>query len=347
MKKVIFVISIMVLVAGICFSQTGRDFTTAINGSRNGVIITGYRGSVTHVDIPAEIEGLPVTEISRRAFRRNNNIVSITIPGTATIIGAEAFAGCRSLTSVTMPNSVTEIGESLFEGSGRITNVILSESLTSIPTGTFKDCSSLVSVNIPSSVRSFGESVLEGCESLVSITLPPAIRVIPARMFYGATRLAEVNLNEGLTRRGEMAFVDTKGLVRLNLPNSLTHIDDVAFMNSGLTEIIFPNSMLRIGAVSFSGSNVGKVQFPNHNNFTLGALAFAGCRNLTSVTIPENVTNIIFEQGITVRQHGAITDAIGLVARPTLQNAGSFFRGGRLDLASQAALMRVGYRWDF
>jgi hypothetical protein len=54
----------------------------------------------------------PVTSIEERAFA-DNQLTSVTIPGSVTSIGSQAFSG-HIFTSVTIPNSVTSIGSSAF-----------------------------------------------------------------------------------------------------------------------------------------------------------------------------------------------------------------------------------------
>lgn len=55
------------------------------------------------LEIPAEIEGLPVTSIGDKAFFGCTRLTSITIPDSVTSIGDGAFVDCSSLTSVTIP----------------------------------------------------------------------------------------------------------------------------------------------------------------------------------------------------------------------------------------------------
>ena len=66
------------------------------------------------VEIPAEIDGLPVTTIENYAFSGCTSLTSVTIPDSVTTIGWYAFSGCTSLTSVTIPDSVTTIEGVLF-----------------------------------------------------------------------------------------------------------------------------------------------------------------------------------------------------------------------------------------
>ena len=85
--------------------------------------ITGGEVMVINVDnsilkpsaeIPAEIEGYPVTAIGLEAFE-GTTIKSIKIPDSVKQIDDYAFRYCESLESVTIPRSVTSIGYGVFD----------------------------------------------------------------------------------------------------------------------------------------------------------------------------------------------------------------------------------------
>ena len=84
------------------------DFRVARIDNGRAVSITGYTGNSTAVNIPPQIQGLPVTAIGDSAFSYTN-LTSVIIPDSVTSIGGLAFSSCTSLTSVTFGGSNTAI----------------------------------------------------------------------------------------------------------------------------------------------------------------------------------------------------------------------------------------------
>ena len=101
-----------------CGSYDNEGAQTALsyelNEQKDGYIVSSCGSSATSVEIPDEINGLPVVGIKERAFENHSNLTSITIPDSVISIGSYAFSGCSGLTSVTIGNGVTGIGYSAF-----------------------------------------------------------------------------------------------------------------------------------------------------------------------------------------------------------------------------------------
>ncbi len=128
--------------------------------------ISGCDETATEVEIPAEIEGLPVTSIGDSAFYDCVNLTSVTIPDSVTSIGGSAFHGCVKLTSVMIPSSLTSIEVGVFSGCSGLTSVTIPDSVTSIGGFAFSGCSGLTSVTIPASVTYIGDYAFGNCSGL-------------------------------------------------------------------------------------------------------------------------------------------------------------------------------------
>lgn len=136
--------------------ETTETATTQIYASnQNGhYVITGYDGSVSVLEIAAEYNSIPVTEIGQLAFEKNATLTEVVIPDGVTSIGAGAFSECINLAKVTIPRSVTSIGDGAFYHTA-LTRVSFPENLSSIGRSAFEG-TGLISVTIPSSVIYIG-----------------------------------------------------------------------------------------------------------------------------------------------------------------------------------------------
>jgi|GEM_PF-1017847 len=88
------------------------DFIYAVD--HGIVVILDYQGNATELEIPAEIEGYPVTTIAAQAFVDCDSLVRVIIPDGVTVIGTNAFMYCDSLEYVTIPASVQIVGYGVF-----------------------------------------------------------------------------------------------------------------------------------------------------------------------------------------------------------------------------------------
>ena len=179
-QKTIFIISavLLTLLSVSCLSaQTSGTELPVPDGlefeivdGRN-VTITKYNGNAVTVNIPARIQGLPVTVIHNSAFDSCRNLTSIAIPSSVTSIGNSAFRLCRNLTSIAIPSSVTSIGIWAFVSCYNLTSITIPSSVTFIGEMAFAFCDSLTSVTIPSSVVFIGNGAFAECVSLKSVTI--------------------------------------------------------------------------------------------------------------------------------------------------------------------------------
>ena len=153
-SKLIIYIPDGISIGSDAFYSTAGRITYTVDSSNN-VKITEIELSTGQntVDIPATIDGKPVTSIGERAFQSCSELTSITIPNGVTSIETGAFWGCSGLTSITIPSSVTFIGHFAFRSCYGLTSVTIPSSVTSIGISAFENCSELTTIYIPSGAQ--------------------------------------------------------------------------------------------------------------------------------------------------------------------------------------------------
>lgn len=157
------------------------------------IIINGYKGERTEIEVPAKIGKSPVTAIGDKAFSPFQNrviskngsllqkITSVTLPDSITEIGEQAFDDCYSLRSVNIPKGITEIKKRAFSSTA-IENIVLPDGLKTIGDYAFFRCGKLRSLVIPEGVTFIGLQAIAECWELETVELPCSLEKIDA--FY-------------------------------------------------------------------------------------------------------------------------------------------------------------------
>ncbi len=148
------------LAAALCLLCTGLPVTTGIQSTGlitaaaaeekltygdltysledGSVVITGYTGSAETVEIPTEIDGMPVTKIGNTAFY-GGSLTSIVIPEGITTIASGAFWHCKGLADLSLPSTLTTIESFAFNDCQALETIDFPESLNYIGNSAFAD----------------------------------------------------------------------------------------------------------------------------------------------------------------------------------------------------------------
>lgn len=76
--------------------------------------ITSLVSETGNIEIPAQIDGKPVTEIAANAFYNYTSLQNVSIPASVTKIGNGAFDGCSNLNKVTVESDGIAYGNNIF-----------------------------------------------------------------------------------------------------------------------------------------------------------------------------------------------------------------------------------------
>ncbi len=246
--------------------------------------------ALTEVTIPKN-----VTKIEDEVFSMCSSLENVVIKYGVADIGNETFNRCSSLKNITIPDSVVSIGYAAFKDCTGLENVNFSNGLKHIGGAAFSMCGNLTRVDIPESVTSIGESAFFWCTKLESVTIPDGIVSISDQLFYSCYNLTNAKIPESVTSIGNNAFYDCGNLVDINIPDAVTRIGDSAFGRTGYAFDYnnWENDMLYFGKYFLEALEVvdGRLAI-KPGTVAIAGGAFANCRNLTGVVIPDSVKSI-------------------------------------------------------
>ncbi len=218
------------------------------------VTVTAYRGGSTDVDVPAVIEGKPVTEIGSKAFAYTDTVLRVTIPEGVLKIGAESFLLCENLQSVLLPGTLRELGKYAFLGCRSLGSVVIPEGVEEVPESCFDECAGLTAVAFPASLKTIGVSAFRGAGMLV-LDLPYGLQKIGEAAFMGVAH-KDLVLPDSIREIGRFAFSFNENLESVVLPSGLKKIEENSFDNNKeLESVAIPKSVTSISGSAFMNSD--------------------------------------------------------------------------------------------
>ncbi len=226
------------------------QFTYTTNN--NAITITGYSGGDTNLDIPATIDGLPVTAIDAHAFQYQTDLYSATIPDGVTIIGDFAFDGCYRLREMVLVDSVTAIGNSAFSGCLSLRDITIPDGVTFLGDQAFQYCASLGRVIIGNGVTRIGYQAFDACWGITNLTLGTNLVVIADGAFRECADLGSVTIPDSVTGIGNDAFDSCLALANLTIGSNVTSIGNGAFNAcTNLANVTIPGSVTNLAQGAF------------------------------------------------------------------------------------------------
>ena len=156
-------------------------------------------------------------------------------------------------------------------------------SVTSIGEWAFNQCSGLTSVTIPNSVTSIGHYAFSGCTGLTSVHLPNSVTTIGYGAFKGCTGLTSVTIPNSVTSIGEGAFEECSNLGSVIIHDIATWCN-ISFGDNRSNPLYYAHHLY------LGDEEIKHLIIPNTVT-SISDLAFKDCTGITSVTIPNSVTN--------------------------------------------------------
>lgn len=226
-----------------------------INGE---AVITRYYGGDVIIEVPSEINDIPVARIYTSAFG-DSNAEEIIIPESVKNIDKLAFYSCTHLKNLTIKGAET-IGESAFAL-----------------------CSALENITISGNCRTIeGDEPFISCQNLQSIT------VTDGDGAYSSENGVLYNKDKTIL----LAYPASKPDREFKIPFGVKEISISAFYGSSCLETVDLLGVERIGAYAFEGSKSLKKAVLSDSLKTVEIYAFADCPAMDSIRVPESVETI-------------------------------------------------------
>lgn len=280
-----------------------------------GMAIDRIRNPGARLEIPSELEGIPVCILSAGVLRDSIALEEVVIPDSVEEIGSSAFHGCSNLKSVSLSSGLKRLVYSAFAYCTSLKSITIPEGVKSIGGSTFLGCTALESVSLPDKLSEIGNYAFDKCVNLASITIPDGVTSIGSHAFRDCSKLSDVKMPENLTQIGYEAFLNCKGLSEIYIPKSVTKIEDDAFENCDNLDTIHTSDMdallkvrWGIGAHPFAYPSPSSGKYVHNRYYENGKLvtealmaadqgymtqfAFTNCRDLKRITIPERMYDI-------------------------------------------------------
>ncbi len=302
--------------------------------------------NLTSVEIPKSVE-----DIGEYAFYACTLLTSISVPDSVKSIGFGAFFCCSSLESITLPfvgaQNYTDavIEQDTEEGSesdnvneevapkytyfayifgssthetynseyvpASLLNVVITGG-ESIDDNAFYYCSNIVSITLPDTIESIGEYAFYYCSSLTDIIIPDSVREIGYNAFGYCSSLTDIIIPDSVREIGYNAFVSCSSLERITLPIiGTTHGDTFRphfsslfgadgydyqgyyddYVPSSLQTVVITNMETIPDKAFYNCFNITSITLPDTVT-EFGSCAFYNCSALSSLTIPSSLTSI-------------------------------------------------------
>ena len=278
-------------------------------------VIFGYHGQEKEIEIPATLQGAPVTMIAGYAFWQSD-VYSVKIPASVRVIGdsvfeecynlnavtfetgsqlqiiaPNAFAYCESLTGIKIPEGTLEIGDRAFYGSGLKTAAI-ADTVHFIGERAFANCYHLGNISIGSGVEHIGMNAFTSCYSLGTVELPANLQILDSGAFQECICLQSVVIPNGISYLGSSVFYGCNLLESVTLPAGIDFIGNQMFDGcESLTSINIPESVTAIGYQAFRNTGLQNIELPE-NVSSIDYEAFSYCYNLEEVTVGANLQTV-------------------------------------------------------
>lgn len=257
---------------------------------------------LTNITLPSSVK-----TVSDQAFVNCNSLEFLDLSNVETL-GNAVVSGCSSLQEILLPKNTTEIKDNMFYGCAALERCTLSNNVRRIGKSAFRKCSSLKTIPVSESLEIIDECAFEECSSLSTVVIPKKVSNVGRGAFSNCENLTEFHLeHQDSIILGSSLFRGSKKLSVLKLCAKKIITGSYLFSGTNIYEFEMPEEVeywgipeypnVSYGSYTmntwygpFDGSMVSSITFaPNSRLKECGALAFAGAKYISSLTLPPSV----------------------------------------------------------
>lgn len=291
------------------------------------ILLTYHEVSEVNIlNLPNAVNGINITVLASNLYVPDSGIArttpfsKIVLPASLRKINAAAFANINALDfdGAAAANTLVDIADDVFSEtdyyrapSGNDNLIILGKvlllyrgtastldlntdakhkAITTIASKAFQG-SQLVSVTLPGSLVNISDMAFYSSTQLKTVTIPATVTRIGNEAFKNCTALTGITFaaNSALTEIGDGAFESCYMLASIAVPYTVTKIGDHAFDTCFALETVTFDKL----SVTVNPDNSTTVTIVAKSLLTsLGVSAFESCTSLTTISIPDGITEI-------------------------------------------------------
>jgi hypothetical protein len=299
-------------------TYNGQDYTVISIGQAAFANCTG----LTSVVVPNSVRSLVADPRAQFTgpFYNCQNLRSVTLPDTLSYFGAYSFSYCLALEEINIP-VVDDIFPDVFQNCESLKRVVIPEGAWRISNHAFDGCRGMQFVEIPSTVERIGENAFANCISLDTVcclaTTPPQLdgETKDKEVFYHSGKARGQNTYYGI--KYMKVFVPLESINAYKAAEEWSDCLNIYAIGYDVYEangLCFKRDPLNQTAevtwkaYQFGGASTEQVNYVSGDlvipeTFTddhgitytvtsIGEHAFANCRYLTSVQMPNTITTI-------------------------------------------------------